>query len=139
MENGKWIMTENNRGRGMSAERKNVVAEKSLSFAVRVVKLYQHLVDKKREFVMSKQVLRSGTSIGANIREATSAQSKADFIAKCCVALKECDETGYWRELLSLTNFLSKTQYESVETDRRELFALLTAIIKTAKASLKHS
>lgn len=119
--------------------RKNVIAEKSLLFAVRMVRLYQHLVDVKREFVMSKQALRSGTSIGANVREAASAQSKADFVSKCSIALKECDETGYWLELLSRTDYLSDSQYDSLEADCRELFALLTAIIKTAKASMKSS
>jgi len=116
---------------------KNIVAGKSMAFAVRVVGLYQHLTNEKREYVMSKQVLRSGTSIGANVREASSAQSKADFVSKCSIALKECDETGYWFELLLRTDYLSATQYESIETDRKELFALLTSIIKTAKASLK--
>ena len=82
---------------------------------------------------MSKQVLRSGTSIGANVREANSAQSKADFVAKMSIALKECDETGYWLELLFRTSFLSQEEYSSIESDCRELFALLTAIIKSAK------
>ena len=124
-------------GNGGVVMRKNVVAEKSMSFAVRVVRLYQHLVDEKREFVMSKQVLRSGTSIGANVREASSAQSKADFVSKCSIALKECDETGYWLDLLFRTEYLSGSQYDSMEADRRELFALLTTIIKTTKESLK--
>ena len=117
--------------------RENVIAEKSMLFAVRVVRLYQHLTDVKHEFVMAKQVLRSGTSIGANVREAASAQSKADFVSKCSIALKECDETGYWLELLQRTNYISSSQYDSLEADRREIFALLTAIIKTAKESLK--
>ena len=117
--------------------RENVVVEKSMSFAVRVVRLYQHLSEAKHEFVMSKQVLRSGTSIGANVREAVSAQSKADFVSKCSIALKECDETGYWLELLQRTDYITDSQRDSLEADRRELFALLTAIIKTTKASLK--
>ena len=83
---------------------------------------------------MSKQVLRSGTSIGANTREANSAQSKADFLAKLAIALKECDETGYWLELLLRTSYITKKQQQSLEKDRREVFALLTAIIKSAKA-----
>ena len=111
----------------------NSIAEKSMVFAVRVVGLYRYLNEKKRECVMSKQVLRSGTSIGANVREANSAQSKADFIAKMSIALKECDETGYWLELLSRTGFLSREEYISVESDCRELFAMITAILKSAR------
>ena len=111
----------------------NSIAEKSMVFAVRVVGLYRYLSEKKRECVMSKQVLRSGTSIGANVREANSAQSKADFIAKMSIALKECDETGYWLELLSRTGFLSREEYISVESDCRELFAMITAILKSAR------
>ena len=111
----------------------NSIAEKSMVFAVRVVGLYRYLSEKKRECVMSKQVLRSGTSIGANVREANSAQSKAEFIAKMSIALKECDETGYWLELLSRTGFLSREEYISVESDCRELFAMITAILKSAR------
>ena len=111
----------------------NSIAEKSMAFAVRIVGLFRNLTEKKRECVMSKQVLRSGTSIGANVREANSAQSKADFIAKMSIALKECDETGYWLELLSRTGFLSQEEYLSIDSDCRELFAVLTAILKSAR------
>ena len=114
----------------------NAVAEKSLDFAVRIVKLYKCLQG-RHEVVMSKQILRSGTSIGANVREVNSAQSKSDFIAKMCIALKECDETGYWLELLSRTAYLSQGEYESMESDRREVFALITSIVKTAKANVQ--
>ena len=117
----------------MMTRKDNSIAEKSMVFAVRVVGLYRYLNEKKRECVMSKQVLRSGTSIGANVREANSAQSKADFIAKMSIALKECDETGYWLELLSRTGFLSREEYISVESDCRELFAMITAILKSAR------
>ena len=117
----------------MMTRKDNSLAEKSMVFAVRVVGLYRYLSEKKRECVMSKQVLRSGTSIGANVREANSAQSKADFIAKMSIALKECDETGYWLELLSRTGFLSREEYISVESDCRELFAMITAILKSAR------
>ena len=117
----------------MMTRKDNSIAEKSMVFAVRVVGLYRYLCEKKRECVMSKQVLRSGTSIGANVREANSAQSKADFIAKMSMALKECDETGYWLELLSRTGFLSREEYISVESDCRELFAMITAILKSAR------
>ena len=117
----------------MMTRKDNSIAEKSMAFAVRIVRLFRYLTEKKREHVMSKQVLRSGTSIGANVREANSAQSKADFIAKMSIALKECDETGYWLELLVRTEFLSQTEYDAVESDCRELFALLTAILKSAR------
>ena len=123
--------------KGFDAMRENAIVEKSMLFAVRIVRLYQHLTDSRREFVMSKQALRSGTSIGANVREAESAQSKADFVAKCSIALKECDETGYWLELLKRTEYISSAQYDSIESDRKELFALLTAIIKTSKETLR--
>ena len=117
----------------MMTRKDNSIAEKSMVFAVRVVGLYRYLSEKKRECVMSKQVLRSGTLIGANVREANSAQSKADFIAKMSIALKECDETGYWLELLSRTGFLSREEYISIESDCRELFAMITAILKSAR------
>ena len=117
----------------MMTRKDNSIAEKSMAFAVRIVGLFQHLTEKKRECVMSKQVLRSGTSIGANVREANSAQSKADFISKMSIALKECDETGYWLELLMRTKFLSQDEYLSIDSDCRELFAVLTAILKTAR------
>lgn len=123
--------------KGFDAMRENAIVEKSMLFAVRIVRLYQHLTDARREFVMSKQALRSGTSIGANVREAESAQSKADFVAKCSIALKECDETGYRLELLKRTEYISSAQYDSIESDRKELFALLTSIIKTSKETLK--
>ena len=113
--------------------KQNIVADKSLDFAVRIVNLCRYLAARRREDVMSKQVLRSGTSIGANIREAGSAQSKADFVAKLSIALKECDETGYWLELLFRTSFLTEKQFRSIDSDRREIFALLTSIIRAAK------
>ncbi|MBO4286692.1 MAG: four helix bundle protein [Kiritimatiellae bacterium] len=113
----------------------NLIAEKSMAFAVRIVNLYKHLVETKREYVLSKQVLRAGTSIGANVREANSAQSKPDFIAKMSIALKECDETGYWLELLVKTEFLSEDEYNAIEADCREIFAVLTAILKSARSS----
>ena len=93
----------------------------------------RHLQAQHKEYVISAQVLRSGTSIGANIREANSAHSKSDFIAKLAIALKECDETGFWLELLCRTFLLEQKEYQLLENDRQELFALLTAIIKTAR------
>ena len=115
----------------------NVIREKSIAFAVRIVNLYKYLKSERHEDILSKQLLRAGTSIGANVREGESAQSRADFISKFAIALKECDETGYWLELLVRTGYLTNEQFMSVETDRGEVFALLTSIIKTAKSSLK--
>ena len=89
----------------------NVVKDKSLEFAVRIVNLYKFLVNEQKEFVMSKQILRSGTSIGANIREAEQAQSRADFINKLNIALKEANETEYWLELLIRTEYITREQY----------------------------
>ena len=111
----------------------SVVGEKSMSFAVRVVNLYRCLVRRRREEAMARQVLRSGTSIGANIREAESAQSKADFVSKMSIALKECGETSYWIEILLRTDSITKSEYDSISADCGELFAMLTAIVKSAK------
>ena len=113
--------------------KKNIIAEKSLDFAVRVVNMYRVLKNRHRETVISKQVLRAGTSIGANVREALSAQSTADFLAKLSIALKECSETDYWLELLHKTKFLTNVEYDSISSDCAELFALLTSIIKTTR------
>ena len=90
----------------------NLVLDKSKAFAIRSVKLYQYLTEEKREFILSKQMLRSGTSIGANCREAVRAQSKADFVAKLNISLKEADETSYWIELLHETGYLNDRQLQ---------------------------
>ena len=111
----------------------NVVKDKSLEFAVRIVNLYKFLVNEQKEFVMSKQILRSGTSIGANIREAEQAQSRADFINKLNIALKEANETEYWLELLISTEYITREQYESINNDSTEINKLLISIIKTTK------
>ena len=113
--------------------RENVVLEKSKAFAIRIIRLYQFLGDSKREFVLSKQLLRSGTSIGANIREAVQGFSRNDFLYKMNLALKESSETFYWLELLYETDYLSSAQYESIYADAQELLKLLTAIIKTTR------
>ena len=107
--------------------------DKSLEFAVRIVNLYKFLVNEQKEFVMSKQILRSGTSIGANIREAEQAQSRADFINKLNIALKEANETEYWLELLIRTEYITREQYESINNDSTEINKLLISIIKTTK------
>jgi len=112
---------------------KNVIKEKSLEFAIRIVNLYKYLTDSKKEFIMSKQLLRSGTAIGALVRESEHAESKADFIHKLSVALKEANETDYWLELLYRTDYLTQKQYQSINENIIELLKLLTSIIKTSK------
>lgn len=111
----------------------SVLREKSYKFAIRVVNLYKYLCGQKREFVMGKQVLRSGTSVGAMIREAEFAQSKADFVNKMSVALKEANETAYWLSLLYETDYLSKIMYDSIENDCEEIIKMLVASVKTSK------
>ena len=113
--------------------KENVVKQKSMEFAIRIVNLYKFLVDEQKEFVLSKQILRSGTSIGANIREGEQAQSRADFINKMNIALKEANETEYWLELLVKTDYVSQKQYDSINNDSIELNKLLITIIKTTK------
>ena len=109
----------------------NAVKDKSKAFALRIIKLYQYLCDEKREFVLSKQILRSGTSIGANVREAQRGQSKPDFYAKMNIALKEADETAYWLELLYESGFIEKPSYESMYADCNEIIKLPTSVTKT--------
>ena len=108
----------------------NTVSDKSFDFAIRIVRLYQHLKQTRSEYVMSKQLLRCGTSIGANIAEAQNGQSKADFHAKMQIALKEASETSYWLRLLHRTDYLSETEFKSLMADINELLRLLTAICK---------
>ena len=110
-----------------------VVQEKSFVFAVRVVKLCIFLREEQKEFIMTKQLLRSGTSIGANITEAQQAQSKSDFVHKMSIALKEAAETNYWLRLLHATDYLSDKAMKSMIMDCSELEKMLTAIIKSAK------
>ena len=114
--------------------KESVLAAKSLDFAVRIVNLHRHLMAKRQERAIADQVFRSGTSIGANVHEAESAQSRADFIAKLSIALKECRETEYWLELLRRTSSIGDGGHRSLDADRRELFALLTSILKTSKS-----
>lgn len=116
--------------------KENILKEKSKAFAIRIIKLYQHLSDEKREFVISKQLLKSGTSIGANIREAEFAESKPDFIHKLSISQKETNETIYWLELLAETNYLNSQAFESLNNDAVELIKLVTSSIKTAKANI---
>ena len=112
---------------------RSILREKSYAFALRIIKLNRYLSEEKREFVLSRQVVRSGTSIGANVTEATQAQSKTDFIHKLSIALKEAVETEYWLNLLSDSELITKAQAESLLDDCRELQKILTSSIKTAK------
>ena len=114
---------------------RNIVVEKSFEFAVRIVNLYKFLTREHKEYVLAKQLLRCGTSIGANIAEAQRGQSKADFTAKMSIALKETNETVYWLKLLYRTDYLTKAQYESMNADAQELLNLLTAICRKATQS----
>lgn len=114
------------------AENQNPAVDMSFDFAVRVVNLYKYLIREHKEYVLSKQLLRCGTSIGANISEAQRGQSKADFAAKMNIALKEASETEYWIRLLYKTEYLSKEQYTSLYADIQELIRLLMAICRTA-------
>lgn len=112
----------------------NVVERKSYEFAIRIVRLYQHLSTAKREYILSKQLLRSGTSIGANIEEAIGAQSRPDFVSKISVAYKEARETSYWIRLLKDTEYLTPTQFTSILNDADELRRIIASILKSAKA-----
>ena len=108
----------------------NVIETKSFDFAVRIVGLYKHLTQEKKEFVMAKQLLRCGTSIGANVAEAEKGQSKADFNAKMNIAMKEANETYYWLRLLRRTDYLNEKEFVSMEKNIREILAIITAICK---------
>ena len=116
----------------------SVIHTKSLAFAVKIVKFYRYLCDEKKEYVLSKQVLRSGTSIGANARESVNAQSAMDFINKLNIALKEANETQYWLELLYESDFIGKTEYDSIYADCSRIVATLINIIKTKKENLNY-
>ena len=115
----------------------SVLKRKSFEFAIRIVNLYKLLTSERKEFVLSKQLLRSGTSIGANVREGLNAQSKADFVHKLSIAQKECDETLYWLELLKETSYINESEFSSINNDATELLKILRSIIITTKQ--KHS
>lgn len=112
----------------------NVVRNKSYSFSLKIIKIYQELTQEKREFILSKQLIRSGTSIGANIEEAIGAQSRNDFIAKMSISYKEARETLYWLHILTDSNFLNKKQSDLLILDCEELLKILGSIIKTSKS-----
>ena len=110
-----------------------MLLDKSFKFAIRVVKLYKYLCNDKKEFILSKQLLRCGTSIGANINEAQDAQSKNDFISKLSISLKEAREAKYWIELLQETDYLTRKEADSLLSDLIEVIKLLVSIIKSTK------
>ena len=117
----------------------SILKDKSFAFAVRITKLYKHLAETKKEFVLSKQLLRSGTSIGANVREANNAESQPDFIHKLAIAQKEADETLYWLELIHSVELLEKQEFESIYTDAQGLLKMIRSSILTLKAKRKNS
>lgn len=117
--------------------KENLIQQKSYSFALRIIKLYSYLTENKKEYVLSKQILRSGTSIGANVEEALGAQSKSDFIAKLSIAYKEARETSYWIRLLKDSNYLIDKEFDSIMADIEELLRIITKIQKTSKLNSK--
>jgi len=117
--------------------KENIIKQKSFNFALRIIKLYQYLQNKKKEFVLSKQILRSGTSRGALIRESEHAESKSDFIHKLAIAQKEANETDYWIELLFQSGYLEIKQFESINQDIVELNKIITSIIISTKTKIK--
>ena len=113
--------------------KENVIKIKSFAFALNIVKLYQYLTDSKKEYILSKQMLRSGTAIGAMVREAEHAESKADFIHKLSIGLKEANETEYWLELLYQSDYIDENDFESYKTEVEEILRMLISIIKSSK------
>ena len=111
----------------------NAIQDKSRAFAIEIINCYKFLVEEQHEYVLSKQLLRSGTSVGANARESKNAQSKSDFLNKLSIALKEADETDYWLDLLHATDYIDDELFDSLETDCNEIIKILTSIIKTLK------
>lgn len=118
----------------MKKSEDNLILVRSKAFALRIIRLYKYLCEEKKEFVLSKQVLRSGTSIGANAKEASMAQSKKDFEAKLSIALKESGETEYWLELLHESGFIEDASFESIYADNKELIRIVTSILKSSRS-----
>ncbi|BDR70904.1 four helix bundle protein [Clostridium tetani] len=112
----------------------SIIASKSFDFAVEIVNLYKYLVYSKKEFILSKQVLRSGTSVGANVKEALRGQSRRDFLSKMNIALKEADETEYWIELLIKTNYLGNKEGNKILVQCKEICKILNSIVKTVRS-----
>jgi len=113
--------------------KENIIKIKSFAFSLRIVRLYQFLTESKREFILSKQLLRSGTAIGALVRESEHAESKADFIHKLSIALKEANESAYWLDLLHQSDYIDKNDFETYKTEVEEILRLLISIIKSSK------
>jgi len=118
---------------------KNILAEKSFNFAVKIIGFYKVLIDSKKEYILSKQLLRSGTSVGALVRESQNAESKADFIHKLSIAQKECDESIYWIDLLIETDYVSQTEGTSIKNDAQEILRIIRSSILTTKSRLTSS
>ena len=121
------------------SERKNIIKEKSFAFASRTVKLYKFLVYQKYEYTIGKQILKSGTAVGALIRESQNAESSADFVHKLAIAQKECDETIYWLELLKDNEYLTEKEFESIHKEANELLKIIRSIILTTKKKIHNS
>ena len=115
---------------------KNILKEKSFALALRIIKLYKFLIENKKEYVLSKQILRSGTSVGAMIREAQNAESKMDFVHKLAIAQKECDESIYWMELLVQSDYISKEAFESVSAEAEQVLKMIKSAILTTKRNI---
>src|SRR5436190_16511320 len=116
-----------------SNKTESIIAKKTYAFALNIVSLYKQLIEEKREYVLSKQLLRSGTSIGANVNEAICAQSKRDFVHKLSIALKETRETDYWLNLLKDSNYITIERFDKTISDCTEIFKILSSIILTTK------
>lgn len=116
--------------------KENIIQQKSFQFAVRIINLYKYLTNDKKEFVLSKQILRSGTSIGANIEESIGGQSEKDFLSKLSIAYKEARETIYWLKLLNETDYISKIEFESIYNEADEICKILAKIIMTLKGKI---
>ena len=114
--------------------KENVIKDKSYKFAIRIVNLYKYLVEQKKEYVLSRQLLRSGTSIGSNVCEGEDAQSRADFLSKINISLKEAKETKYWLELIRETEYITNEQFDSIYNDCIEIVKILTSIVKSLKS-----
>jgi four helix bundle protein len=115
--------------------KENIVRDKSFAFALQIIKLYKHLTTEKKEYILSKQILRSGTAIGALVRESEHAESKLDFDHKMSIALKEANETDYWIELLYQSGYINQASYKSIHADCQELLRLLVSIVKSTRSN----